>query len=87
MAGLVSGFLLWGYTALIPTVAGEDSILGRLVQDGPFGLAFLKPTNLFGLDIDIWTNSVFWTLLVNCSLYVLVSLLSKPSPEEEADSP
>ena len=84
MAGLISGFLLWGYTALIPTVAGEDSILGRLVQDGPFGLAFLKPTNLFGLDIDIWTNSVFWTLLVNCSLYVLVSLLSKPSPEEEA---
>ena len=84
MAGLISGFILWGYTALIPTVAGVDSILGRLVRDGPFGLTFLKPTHLFGLDIDIWTNSVFWTLLVNCSLYVFVSLLSKPSPEEEA---
>ncbi len=84
LAGLVSGFLLWGYTALIPTVAGENYILGRLVQDGPFGLAFLKPTNLFGLDLDIWTNSVLWTLLINTSLYILVSLLSKPSPEEEA---
>jgi Na+/proline symporter len=84
MAGLISGFLLWGYTALIPTIAGEDGVLRRLVQDGPFGLAFFKPTNLFGLDIDIWTNSVFWTLLVNCSLYALVSLLTKPSPADEA---
>ncbi len=84
MAGLVSGFLLWIYTALIPTVAGENGLLGDLVKNGPFGISFLKPTDLFGLDLDIWTNSVFWTLLVNCSLYVLVSLLSKPSPEEDA---
>ena len=82
MAGLVSGFLLWTYTALIPTVAGNDGVLGNLVRDGPFGIAFLKPTDLFGLDLDIWSNSVFWTLLVNCSLYVLVSLLTKASSEE-----
>ncbi len=82
MAGLVSGFLLWTYTALIPTVARDGSVLSGLVRDGPLGLAFLKPTDLFGLDLDIWTNSVFWTLLVNSSLYVLVSLLTKPSPEE-----
>jgi Na+/proline symporter len=84
MAGLVSGFMLWTYTALIPTVAGEDGVLANLVRDGPLGLAFLKPTNLFGLDLDVWTNSVFWTLLVNCSLYVIVSLVTKPSSEETA---
>lgn len=83
MAGLVSGFLLWTYTALIPTVA-DGGFLGDMVERGPFGLAFLKPTDLFDLNLDVWTNSVFWTLLVNCSLYVLVSLLSRPSPEEEA---
>ncbi len=83
MAGLVSGFLLWTYTALIPTVA-RGGMLEDLVQSGPLGIALLKPTNLFGLDLDIWTNSVFWTLLVNCSLYTVVSLVSKPSPEEEA---
>ena len=32
MAGLVSGFLLWTYTALIPTVAGDDGALGRFGQ-------------------------------------------------------
>jgi len=83
MAGLVSGFLLWTYTALIPTVA-RGGMLEDLVQSGPLGIALLKPTNLFGLDLDIWTNSVFWTLLVNCSLYTIVSLMSKPSPEEDA---
>jgi len=83
MAGLVSGFLLWTYTALIPTVA-RGGMLEDLVQSGPLGIALLKPTNLFGLDLDIWTNSVFWTLLVNCSLYTVVSLVSRPSPEEEA---
>lgn len=84
MAGLVSGFLLWTYTALIPTVAGNNEVLGNLVRDGPFGIAFLKPTDLFGLDLDVWSNSVFWTLLFNCSLYVLVSLLTKASSEEAA---
>ena len=83
MAGLVSGFLLWAYTALIPTIAKGNVWLGNLVRDGPFGIAALIPTNLFGLDLDMWTNSVFWTLLVNCSLYVLVSLASKPSLDEE----
>ena len=84
LAGLISGFLLWLYTALIPTVAGTDGLLGDLVRNGPFGIAFLKPTDLLGLDLDVWTNSVFWTLLVNCSLYVAVSIISRPSPEESA---
>ncbi|MDQ1262467.1 MAG: hypothetical protein QG575_1648, partial [Euryarchaeota archaeon] len=84
MAGLMSGFLLWAYTALIPTVAKGNVWLGDLVRDGPLGITVLRPTNLFGLDLDIWTNSVFWTLLVNCSLYVLVSLASKSSLDEES---
>jgi Na+/proline symporter len=86
MAGLMSGFLLWAYTALIPTVAKGNVWLVDLVRDGPFGIAALRPTNLFGLDLDIWTNSVFWTLLVNCSLYVLISLASKPSLDEESNA-
>ncbi|HPT19516.1 MAG TPA: DUF835 domain-containing protein [Methanothrix sp.] len=81
-AGLASGFLLWAYTALIPTIASGHAWLEDLIRDGPLSLAILRPTNLFGLDLDIWSNSIFWTLLVNCSLYVLVSLSSKPSADE-----
>lgn len=84
MTGLTSGFLLWAYTALIPTIAKGNDWLVELVRDGPLDIAVLRPTNLFGLDLDIWTNSAFWTLLINCSLYVLVSLASKPSSDEES---
>jgi Na+/proline symporter len=82
MAGLVSGFLLWVYTALIPTVASKQAWLGEFAASGPFGIKALQPTNLLGLDLDIWTNSAFWTFLANCSLYVLVSLASKPGQDE-----
>ena len=83
MAGLVFGFLLWAYTALLPTMAKGYPWLGDVVREGPWGVKALMPTNLLGLDLDIWTNSAFWTLLINCSLYVLVSLSSKAGPDEQ----
>ena len=82
MAGLASGFLLWAYTALIPTIARGHAWLEDLIRDGPLSISLFRPTNLFGLDLDPWSNSIFWTLLVNCSLYILVSLCCKPSSDE-----
>lgn len=84
IAGLTAGFLLWIYTALIPTIAEAGWLSENLVKSGPLGITFLKPTALFGMNIDIWTHSVFWTLLANCTLYVLVSLMSRPSADESA---
>jgi Na+/proline symporter len=83
MAGLVFGFLLWAYTALLPTMAKGYPWLGDIVREGPWGIKAFMPTNLLGLDLDIWTNSAFWTLLVNCSLYVLISLSCRVDPDEE----
>jgi Na+/proline symporter len=84
IAGLVSGFLIWIYTALIPTFAEGGWLSANLVMNGPFGITMLKPTALFGMNLNIWAHSVFWTLFVNCTLYVLVSLMSKPTPDEIA---
>lgn len=84
IAGLAAGFLLWIYTALIPTVAGEGWLSENLVKNGPFGISLLKPTALFGMNLDIWTHSLFWTLLANCTLYALLSLMSRPSEDEAA---
>jgi len=82
IAGLVSGFVLWFYTALVPILAETGQISGSILISGPLGIAFLRPTALFGMNLDIWTHATFWTLFVNCTLYVLVSLMSRPSPEE-----
>jgi Na+/proline symporter len=84
IAGLICGFLLWIYTALIPTVAEGGWLSANLVMNGPFGITQLKPTALLGMHLNIWAHSVFWSLFVNCTLYVLVSLISRPSPDETA---
>jgi len=82
IVGMTVGLLLWIYTALIPSLGRDGWLYQNLISNGPLGLAFLKPTSLFGSGLDIWTNSMFWSLLFNISLYLLVSLGSKPSPME-----
>lgn len=74
LAGLSAGFLLWGYTLLWPAVA--DGLLGR--RPGPaFGLAWLNPTSLFGLNgLDMVSHATLVSLSANLALYLLVSLLT-----------
>ena len=47
-AGLVIGFAIWGYTLLLPSLALEGAFWTGFVKQGPFGIALLKPTALFG---------------------------------------
>ncbi|TRZ67719.1 MAG: DUF835 domain-containing protein [Methanothrix sp.] len=84
IAGLVSGFLIWGYTALVPSLVWSGWISERLLTEGPLGIGFLRPTYLFGLHLDMWTHAVFCSLFVNCLFYVFFSLIYRPSHEEVA---
>jgi signal transduction histidine kinase/Na+/proline symporter len=80
---LTLGFAIWGYMFLFPQlcVAGWFSVDN--LSAGPFGLALLRPTAFMGLEgLDIWSHGLFWTFLLNCGGYVLVSLLSSPSRAE-----
>jgi len=84
IAGLVSGFLIWGYTALVPSLVWSGWISERLLTEGLLGIGFLRPTSLFGLHLDMWSHAVFWSIFVNCLLYIFVSLIYRPSHEEVA---
>lgn len=86
IAGMSAGFVLWLYTALIPTVVKAGWLPQSILESGPFGISALTPTNLFGVDLDPWTNSVFWSIFANASLYVLFSLMSSPTPEERVQA-
>ncbi|MCQ8903365.1 MAG: DUF835 domain-containing protein [Methanothrix sp.] len=86
IAGMSAGFVLWVYTALIPTMVKAGWLSRSILDEGPFGIQALRPTNLFGVDLDPWTNSVFWSLLINVSLYVLISLMSSQTPEERVEA-
>ncbi|MGA6925559.1 MAG: histidine kinase, partial [Desulfosarcina sp.] len=49
LLGLVAGFSSWCYTLFLPSLAGAGLMPRDFLEHGPFGIAFLKPFELFGL--------------------------------------
>jgi signal transduction histidine kinase len=83
LAGLVGGIALWAYTLLLPELAKSGWVPASIVRDGPFGIALLRPQELFGLTgMGPVGNGVFWSLLVNVGLFVGVSLAGRQTPAE-----
>jgi len=83
LAGLGAGFMLWVYTLMLPSIAKSGWMPTDFLANGPFGIGWLKPEQLFGLArLDSLTHSLFWSLLANAGLYVAVSLKRVPSAGE-----
>jgi sigma-B regulation protein RsbU (phosphoserine phosphatase) len=81
--GLVLGFVVWFYTLIIPSFVQSGWIDASIMEQGLWGLAILKPTELFGLTgFDIWTHALSWTMFVNLGSYLAISLLTAPREEE-----
>lgn len=79
MSGLAAGFAVWTYALLLPTLI--DS--WQWLQDGPFGLVWLRPQALF--YTNEWsplTNGTFWSLVANVGCLVLFSWRFRPSLNE-----
>jgi len=86
-AGLVSGFSLWLYTLLLPTVASVGFIDDSFVVNGIYGITWLKANALFGIDtFDFIAHGLFWSLLANIAFYVLFSKVTRPSAIERLQS-
>ncbi|MBS1189866.1 MAG: histidine kinase [Rhodocyclaceae bacterium] len=87
LAGLILGFLAWAYTLVLPVLATSGWLPPDLVQAGPFGIPWLKPLALFGLeDVDWISHGLFWSLLANTGAYVGVSLAKPASLEERLET-
>ncbi|PRY65714.1 Na+/proline symporter [Vreelandella songnenensis] len=85
--GLITGFMVWAYTLLLPGVVQSGWLDTALLSEGPFGIGWLAPYTLFGLEEwDIYTHSLFWSLLVNAGLLVGISLFTRPSPLEQTQA-
>ncbi|GAB4188453.1 MAG: ATP-binding protein [Roseiflexaceae bacterium] len=83
LVGLTLGFLVWGYTLPLPSLAQSGWLPAGFVEQGLFGIAALRPTSLLGLSgLDEITHSLFWSLLVNAGAYVGISLLTPQTAEE-----
>ncbi|MCD6187660.1 MAG: SpoIIE family protein phosphatase [Desulfuromusa sp.] len=84
IAGISFGFILWFYTLLIPSFVRSGWLHSDILQNGLFGINLLKPLELFGLrGFDIYTHSLFWSMLFNLAAYLTLSFFAKQTESEE----
>jgi Na+/proline symporter/signal transduction histidine kinase/ActR/RegA family two-component response regulator len=77
--GLTAGFVVWLYTLLIPALVSDGGAPSWLA-DGPFGIAWLAPHDLFGFAFpNSLSHGVFWSLGANVTVMVALSLLYGPA--------
>jgi len=75
IAGITTGMFVWGYCLLMPGLLPVDH---PLIVSGPWQVSWLAPVNLFGSGgVDSLSHGVFWSLLLNCTAFFLVSKLSR----------
>lgn len=86
IAGLTVGIAAWFYTLLLPSAVGSGLVSPSVLTDGPFGIWFLRPTALFGLDLPQLAHGVFWSLALNIIAYIGFSLSRAPEAIERVQA-
>ncbi len=87
LTGLIAGFTVWIYTLVLPSLVQAGILSPFFVSEGPFGIALLKPFQLFGLQgFDHISHAIFWSLLFNTGCYIGVSLFDRPTALEHSQA-
>lgn len=83
LAGLLTGFCIWAFTLFLPSFGPDAMLSSTTIENGLFGIAWLKPYALFGLSgMDSLVHALFWSISLNTLVFVCVSLLTFPNPME-----
>lgn len=82
-AGLITGLVIWMWTLFLPSF-GVDAVISQTVMDqGPYGLSWLRPQALFGTNgLDPLVHGIIWSMLLNTGAFILFSLVTFPAPLE-----
>jgi Na+/proline symporter/signal transduction histidine kinase len=81
--GLGTGFLVWLYALFLPSFGEGGLLSARLLSEGPWGLTWLRPNALFGIEgLDPLLHAMFWSLALNTGAYLAGSLMTFPGPIE-----
>lgn len=76
LAGLASGTLIWFLALMMPLLSASGLVSPETIEHGPFGIAALRPDQLFGFEFsDAYTRGVVLSLTANVIVMVLVSRL------------
>jgi Na+/proline symporter/signal transduction histidine kinase/ActR/RegA family two-component response regulator len=86
IAGMTAGILIWSYTLLVPSISDAGIVSAGILTDGPWGLAYLRPQALFGLDLPPLVHGVLLSLAVNIACYIGFSLTRRPTSIERVQA-
>ncbi|MFW5824322.1 MAG: NahK/ErcS family hybrid sensor histidine kinase/response regulator, partial [Marinobacter sp.] len=81
--GLGLGFAIWCYTLLIPALASTGWLSDTLIDEGLWGLGWTRPTALLGLELDMISHGIIWSLGINTLAYVVLSLTTRQRVREK----
>jgi Na+/proline symporter/signal transduction histidine kinase len=74
LSGIIIGFIIWSFCLPLPYLCKARIISSEIMDYGLFGINWLKPYALFGLDqLNPITHGTFWSLLLNTMTYTIVS--------------
>jgi signal transduction histidine kinase/ActR/RegA family two-component response regulator len=86
IAGMTAGILIWAYTLLLPSISDAGMVGAHILSEGPFGLDWLRPQALFGLDLPPLVHGVALSLLANIALYAGCSFARRPTAIERVQA-
>lgn len=81
--GLVTGLSVWVWTLFLPSFGDGAAIPIAVMENGPYGIAWLRPEALFGMTgIDPLVHGILWSMLLNAGAFFIGSVVSFPTPLE-----
>jgi len=87
IAGFLAGVIIWAYTLPFANMAELDIVSQSILEYGPAGISWLRPTHLFGIEgMRFIAHGAFWSLTINAIITVGISLVTVRSPLEIAQS-
>ncbi len=87
LVGLSAGFFVWAYTLPVPSLVDSGLLPQSFIEAGPYGITWLKPYELFGLQgLEPISHAMLWSMVVNVGGYFIVSLLSQQSVIEHSQA-
>nr|MDT0252515.1 PAS-domain containing protein [Endozoicomonas sp.] len=85
--GILAGSVVWFFCLVVPVLVNVGWLDSTIVQMGLFGYEWLKPGNLFGLQMtDTVTGTALLSLSLNTVIYLLGCLYLRPGVEERRQS-
>ncbi|MEM6276599.1 MAG: sodium:solute symporter, partial [Pseudomonadota bacterium] len=82
-AGVALGALVWAYSLFLPSFGAGAVFSEAMLSNGPWGAGWLTPQALFGISgLDPVVHAFLWSMMINSAAFVLVSLVTIPTPLE-----